>query len=143
MPPVTYSGATDFTNFSDVAAFHAKFKLPGSTTPSLLPPDLQRFREDFMQEELDEFRQACVKQDLALAADALIDLVYVAMGTAYLMGLPWQALWNEVQAANMRKVRQPRPGADPTQRGGVYDVVKPEGWEPPHVQQVLAEWGAP
>ena len=37
--------------------------------------------------------------------DALIDLTYVAMGTAYMMGLPWQDLWDEVQRANMSKVR--------------------------------------
>jgi predicted HAD superfamily Cof-like phosphohydrolase len=131
------------SNFTDVRAFHEKFKLAVSGTPSLLPPDLYHFRLNFMQEELNEFADAHKAGDLTMSADALIDLVYVVMGTAVLMGLPWEALWREVQEANMRKVRVPRPGADPTQRGGVYDVAKPEGWSPPDLARVLAEHGAP
>jgi len=131
------------SNFSDVQLFHRKFRLEMSTTPSLLPPDLLEFRNTFMSEELEEFIKAHSKGDLAGAADALIDLVYVAMGTAALMGLPWEPLWREVQEANMRKVKVPRPGADPTQRGGIYDVVKPPSWEPPDIARVLAEHGAP
>ena len=103
MPEVTYSARS---NYEDVRKFHEKFKLANGTTPSLLPPDLERFRQDFLREELEEFEHACAKKDLALAADALVDLVYVALGTAALMGLPWQALWDEVHAANMRKERQ-------------------------------------
>jgi len=131
------------SNFADVRAFHEKFKLTMSGTPSLLPPDLYHFRMNFMQEELDEFALAHKDGNLTDAADALIDLVYVVMGTAALMGLPWEALWDEVQRANMRKHRAPRAGGDPTQRGGAYDVVKPEGWTPPDIAKVLAEHGAP
>jgi len=58
-------------------------------------------------------------------ADALADLVYVALGTAYKMGLPFDSIWQAVQAANMRKV------AGPTKRGNKVDACKPEGWVGP------------
>lgn len=128
-------------NFDDVAAFHVRFDLPRPMTPRLLDPATQLFRSDFMQEELNEFWIACnpsynMKPDLAKAADALIDLVYVAMGTAVMMGLPWQELWNEVQRANMEKVRARADGAD-SKRGSALDVVKPPGWRPPDIEAVF------
>jgi predicted HAD superfamily Cof-like phosphohydrolase len=73
-------------------------------------------------------------------ADALIDLVYVAMGTAHLLGLPWEALWNEVQIANMRKVRAAADASD-SKRGSAFDVVKPPGWQPPNIKRILENYG--
>lgn len=129
------------TNFNDVATFHALFDLPRPATPRLLDPATQLFRSDFMFEELGEFNNACRpalgrEPDLAKAADALIDLVYVAMGTAVMMGLPWQALWDEVQRANLDKVRARADGSD-SKRGSALDVVKPPGWVGPDIEGVL------
>ena len=101
------------TNFDDVGAFHAKFDLPVSDpehgTPvfaaNLLDRNVTNFRTNFMHEELDEFERAVASRDLAEAGDALVDLTYVAMGTAHFLGLPWQALWADVQRANMSKAR--------------------------------------
>jgi predicted HAD superfamily Cof-like phosphohydrolase len=71
--------------------------------------------------------------------DALIDLVYVALGTADLMGLPWEKMFEEVQRANMAKERA--KSADEsmakTGRGHVLDVVKPAGWTPPDHLPIL------
>lgn len=126
------------SNFDDVGTFHRRFGLPSSVevmSPHLLDYDVQEFRKNFMQEELDEFTDACNNGDLAGAADALIDLVYVAMGTAHLMHLPWQALWDEVQRANMEKVRA--PDAESSKRHHHFDVIKPEGWQAPDIAGVL------
>lgn len=68
--------------------------------------------------------------------DALLDITYVAMGTAHLMGYPWEAGWDEVQRANMSKVRAKADGSD-SARGSSFDVVKPEGWRPPDINKVL------
>jgi predicted HAD superfamily Cof-like phosphohydrolase len=114
----------------DVLAFQQKFDVPMAPSPAFLDEEAETFRVKFMQEELDEFQEACDQLDLAKAADALVDLVYVVHGTALMMGLPWQALWAEVQRANMEKVRA--TSAEQSKRRSTLDVIKPEGWRPPN-----------
>lgn len=121
--------------FSDIREFHEKFRISEHDKPEFLDTDLANFRVKFMEEELDEFVVAMGKDDIAGMADALIDLVYVAMGTAHMMGLPWQALWREVHNANMRKVRT--ESAETSKRKSPYDVVKPPGWKPPRIAEIL------
>lgn len=124
------------SNFDDVAAFHEKFEIPRSKVPAMLTIGARQFRTKFMQEELDEFVQACEQNNLELAADALVDLVYVALGTADMMGLPWQRLWAEVQRANMSKERA-KPDGSNSKRGSALDVIKPPGWTPPDHKPLL------
>lgn len=119
------------SNYEDVKAFHAKLGLPVGDRPRLLEPSDYKFREDFLIEELTEFRQAHARGDLADVADALVDLAYVVLGTALWMGLDWEAHWAAVQAANMAKER------GQGRRGHTYDAVKPPGWRPPDHQAIL------
>ena len=136
----------NFDEFKDVKNFHQKFGLmaPEGLQPVHLTQRKLGERVEFMQEELDEFKKAVESQDMAGLADALVDLVYVAKGTAVMMNLPWNVLWAEVQRANMDKVR------GMTKRGHPVDVTKPEGWQPPHIDEVLgghqykrADWCKP
>ena len=60
---------------------------------------------------------------------ALVDLVYVAIGTAHLHGFDFEEAWRRVHHANMQKIRT--PNAEASTRGSKHDVIKPEGWEPP------------
>lgn len=120
---------------ADVRAFQEKFDIPMSQIPAFLDGKAERFRTKFLQEELDEFKEACQHQDLAKAFDALLDLAYVVHGTALMMGLPWDKGWAEVQRANMQKVRATDPTA--SKRGSPLDVVKPVGWQPPNHHQHL------
>lgn len=126
------------SDFSDVADFHRRFGLDYDGPPRPLPEDLAAFRERFLQEELDELRAARSAGDLAGCVDALVDLVYVALGTARLMGVPWRRAWTEVHAANMRKVRADSADDPRSLRGHPADVVKPAGWTPPDVAAALA-----
>lgn len=119
----------------DVRAFHKKFDILNNDQPTMLTRRKLQERIECMQEELDEFKSAVLTQDFPEQADALIDLVYFAKGTAVMMGLPWEELWNDVQRANMEKVR----GVG--KRGHSVDMVKPEGWTPPNGLQILSEHG--
>lgn len=139
------------THFSDVKAFHQKFGLMVGDVPRHLTKRKLGERIQFLKEELDEFAEASgysltksngtyeldtgFEQDLAAQADALIDLVYVAIGTAVQLGLPWQCLWDDVQRANMSKVR------GETKRGHKVDVTKPEGWVGPRTSEILISHG--
>jgi len=94
-------------------------------------------RVAFMEEELDELQEAHRDHDLVKIADALADLVYVAVGTAHMMGIPFDEVFRVVHAANMQKLR------GMTKRGMVYDAVKPEGWVGPEAEiaAILARAG--
>lgn len=129
----------DDQNYVDVVHFNVRFGLPAPTTPQLLDETTQLYRENFLLEELDEFAEAYRAGNLTDAADALVDLVYVALGTAVMMGLPWQQLWDEVQRANMSKVRA--TSVDESKRGSTLDVVKPPGWVAPDISAVLRRAG--
>jgi predicted HAD superfamily Cof-like phosphohydrolase len=120
----------------DVRLFHEKFGLDYDGGPRFLPPDLAEFRMKFMQEELDEYKQAGEQNDLEGQFDALIDLAYVLFGTSYLHGFPFAKGWRRVQMANMTKVRVERP--EDSKRGSGFDVIKPEGWQPPVLKDLLS-----
>ena len=110
----------------DVADFHLEvLQLTATESPTLLSQEfcMERFR--FMSEEIEEFVDAGIKGDMVGVADALADVIYVALGTAYQMGLPFQAIWDHVHRANMRKVK------GETKRGNSIDARKPEGWVSP------------
>src|SRR5262252_8227320 len=129
--------------YDDVGNFHVKFGLAteGSLPPQPLDPEILAFRVKFMLEELAEFcdaygmrivsarlaavsdevdgdsEQALTPVDVTGAADALADLVYVALGTAHMMGLPFNEIWEAVQKANMEKVRADGDDDERSKRG--------------------------
>ena len=116
-----------------VAGFNQKFGLitTGSGVRHLTDRKLKE-RISFLQEELDELRRGAEAQDMCEIADALVDLVYVAKGTAIFLGLPWEELFLDVHRANMSKER----GVG--KRGNLSDCVKPEGWVGPRTAKILA-----
>lgn len=116
----------------DIRDFHEKFEIDYEGPPRFLPDDLAGFRVKFLTEELNEFIHS---EQLETDLDALVDLVYVALGTAYLQGFDFNEAWRRVHEANMKKVRALSP-AD-SKRGSTWDVVKPEGWQPPSLKDLV------
>jgi phosphoribosyl-ATP pyrophosphohydrolase len=102
--------------------------LPIPAVPTMLGADRQEWAMAALKEELVEFEDACEAGDVVEAADALVDLVYFALGRLIEMGVPPLAVMDGVQEANMVKRRgelSKRPGSLGC------DAVKPEGWTPP------------
>lgn len=134
-------------NFKDVMDFHKKFGV-GSThlQPRLMERDIYDFRMKFLKQELVEIEEAYLRGDLVGFFDGLIDLVYVALGTADLASLPWQPGWNIVQWANMAKERAKsvEESLAATGRGHRLDVIKPPDWLPPDplLKELLINLGA-
>ena len=88
-----------------------------------------KFRIAFLQEELDETRQAYMLNDAEEVVDGLIDLCVVAIGTLDAFGVDPYKAWDEVLYANMRKnVGKKSTRPNPL---GVPDLVKPDDWEAP------------
>lgn len=115
--------------FDDVADFHTVvLQDEQPELPTLVSElyALERFR--FLNEEADEYYKAAMGADMVGAVDGLLDVIYVALGTLWKMGLSNESFtlaWNAVQNANMRKLR----GIGP--RGNSVDAIKPEGWYGP------------
>ena len=103
--------------------------------PSGLPlaPLSVELREWFLKalhEEIDEFRDSYEAQDLIGQVDAILDLVYFAVGRLQQMGLSRSqvlACFEAVHAANMTKKRGVQ-----AKRGNLEaDAVKPSDWISP------------
>jgi predicted HAD superfamily Cof-like phosphohydrolase len=122
----------DFDPVYDIVEFHRKFGQAYDGPPRFLPDDLHSFREKFMKEELQEYIDGVIVDDKARQLDALVDLVYVALGTAYLHGFDFREAWRRVHRANMSKVLANPEGDTRSHRDVKYDIVKPEGWVPPN-----------
>jgi predicted HAD superfamily Cof-like phosphohydrolase len=76
------------------------------TTPTINKADAQ-FVIDFIQEELDELREAVEENDIVGIFDALLDITYVGLGNgALVFGLKDKILqgYAEVQSSNLSKI---------------------------------------
>ena len=87
-----------------------------------------------MMEEVIEFLAGVSHDNIYEMADALVDLVYFAKGTASILGLPWEELWAAVHTANMKKTK------GITKRGDSEDAAKPEDWRPPDIKAVIDKY---
>ena len=125
------------TLLKDIDNFHKKYGFEKNEKVGI--PDnneLVNFRTAFLMEELAEYTNAITKKDAAGALDALVDIVYIALGTAWLFNLPFEKAWQEVQKANMSKVR----AKDKTgKRGTKFDVIKPKDWKAPNIERIIEE----
>lgn len=114
------------TNFEMVKEFHDKFEL--TQDPNNL--DYQKARIAHMTEELTEYVKAVKNEDREAQLDALVDLVYVALGTAHIDAFEFDRAFEAVHIANMKKIRQPSERSE-------WDVVKPEGWTAPDLKEFI------
>tara|TARA_R100000231_G_scaffold108138_1_gene80046 strand:+ start:480 stop:1088 length:609 start_codon:yes stop_codon:yes gene_type:complete len=83
------------------------------------------FMINTLEEELQEFKTAYDQNDYGEMIDALIDLIYFALGHIYRMGAPFEKTFDQVHKANMRK------SGGSTNRGD-QDAEKPENWQAPN-----------
>lgn len=153
------------SKFTDIRDFHTKFELHYENGPRELESDLSLFRIGFMIEELAEYAQASGYTNIShslntlhehikvgsrwvvgrneggrnpeVQFDSLIDLSYVAIGTSYLHGYDFDEGWRRVHAANMSKIRV--ENEDDSKRKSKFDVVKPRGWRPPDLSDLVKE----
>ena len=121
----------------DIALMHEKYKAKDWVFNKVCEEDyntLDTFlahRIDFLEEEVTETVNAYGSADPKEVVDGLIDTIVVALGTLDLFGVNSAKVWDEVYHANMNKevgIKESRP--NPL---GVPDLIKPEGWQPPHI----------
>ena len=119
----------------DVYEFNQK--IIGTKQPerfSVLNRERLLFALTAMYEELNEFTVANNCNNVGEALDAMIDLIYFALGRCYEMGITieqFEKCWNIVQEKNMAKKRGTK------NRGTDQDAMKPEGWQAADLGGVL------
>lgn len=119
---------------TDIAEMHAKFGV-NAVIRNLDSEKLKKFLEfriNFLQEELDEAKEAIASGDPKRAediVDAMIDLCVVSIGTLDAFDVDSFEAWNRVHDKNMQK----EPGIKPERPNplGLPDLIKPAGWTPP------------
>ena len=112
--------------FEQVKDFHRVFGSPVSETPVLMPEQRAKFRSGFMLEEIQEFIDS---KNIYDQADAMIDLIYFALGTLVEMGVKPKEIFDIVHNANMTKIWS---DGKVHRREGDGKVIKPPEWEDPY-----------
>lgn len=110
--------------YNEVKEFHSKFNHPVSDIPTQLTESRKADRAMWMREEVQEFIDSKTIHD---DIDAMIDLMYFALGTCVEMGIDPSIPFELVQKANMSKLF---PDGKPHYNEH-NKVIKPEGWVAP------------
>ncbi len=102
-----------------------------------LPPAEYDITVKSLKEEVEEFQEAHVKGDIIGGIDALVDLMYFAVGALYKKGLTAESIvdcMTAVHEANMEK----KLGVNARRGdGSAADAIKPEGWVAPEERIAL------
>lgn len=129
------------TQYDHVIAFHILSDQPVFPLGMALPEAKWLERKiKLLQEEHTELVAELMKlkdkpstysvESLAAVMRECVDLVYVVMGTAALLGMPFDVAFQMVHKGNLDKVKD----------GVVWNghkVVKPEGWEAPELEKLV------
>lgn len=111
--------------WKDVKLFHEKFGHPIADIPTFLSSGRAKNRAKWLMEEIAEF---LVAQDIYEQADAIVDLIYFALGTLVEMGIEPDDLFEIIQEANMSKLGE---DGKPLYNKKDGKIIKPDNWEDP------------
>ncbi len=115
---------------NNVREFHIKYGLGYKGPVRDLTRDQQKARLEHLREEISELIIGFEDNDREAILDACVDIVYVAIGTAYHHGFDFNEAWRRVHEANMKKIRG-------STKRSAEDVIKPEGWKEPNLKDLI------
>ncbi len=118
------------SEWEKVRKFHLRFGHPVSEYPRQLDHERAIKRYHWMLEEITEFIEA---DEIVEQADAMIDVIYFALGTLVEMGIRPDRLFDIVQTANMAKLW---PDGKP-HYNAEGKTIKPDSWKDPHYELEL------
>ena len=89
-----------------VENFHDAFGQKNANWPQHLETNEFKLRHRLMEEENNEYLEACIANDIVGIADALGDQMYILCGTILKHGLQHiiEDIFDEIQASNMSKL---------------------------------------
>lgn len=118
-----------------VEDFHNAFKQENGTVPRLLSDKESELRYNLMNEENQEYIEACREDNLVEIADALGDQLYILCGTILKHGMQHkiEEVFNEIQRSNMSKLGE--DGKPVFREDG--KILKGPGYTPPNIFDIL------
>jgi len=116
-----------FQDVKDVMHYHG---VPLALEPTLPTDEEFNFRATFLDEELNELHTAFIASNIVDMADAIADLITVAMGLAASMGLPLEEVCKIVNYANLNG-KEMVPNAAASKRNYAADLRKTTAFIPP------------
>lgn len=128
-----------------VQDFHKKFNAQINTKPTMITVEEGLLRYELMKEELEEYKEAILSQDLVLALDALTDMAYINCGSYVAHGLQdvAEAAFQEVQDSNMSKLGEDGKPVINGQNGFLDErkplgkILKGENYFEPNLQRFI------
>ena len=121
----------------DLLHFHMACDVDEFTDLSSVPPEIRELRMNLLEEEFQEYKDAEANDDEIWVADALADMIYIAIWTARVYGIPLDKVWAEVQRANMDKIDK---DTWKVRKRGDWKVLKPEWWKAPDVKWAIVNF---
>lgn len=133
--------------FRDMIFFHAAIEAVIGTTPAIPSAATRELRVSLITEEVTELLDALSAADvymkkyppgaviedqvelLAEIADGAVDSIVVILGTLLSYGIDFRPIWDEITLTNCAKA------SGLVREDGKR--LKPEGWKPPRVAQLL------
>ena len=85
----------------------AEFMLKGLQTTNGYNETQKEMYEDLIDEETDEFQEACINEPLANQIKEACDILVVVSGWLHSIGVEPQVAWDSVHSNNMWKVVNP------------------------------------
>lgn len=124
------------TTLDMVHEFHTTYSCTLEDKPNLTDKGVNNFRVNFLQEELDELKEALANNDLVEVLDALTDLQYVLDGTFLSFGLQEakEVAFDEVHRSNMSKLDE---SGQPIVRPEDGKILKGPNYFKPNLAKVL------
>ena len=122
---------------NSVKEFHEVFLIGNEEEPtSELTKEEVDLRYRLMQEENDEYLEACQNKDLVEIADALGDQLYILFGTILKHGMQYKIaeVFNEIHRSNMSKLDA--EGNPIFREDG--KVLKGENYFKPNIKEIIS-----
>lgn len=121
-----------------VSKFHDVFQIGNEEAPkAIVSEDVYMLRYRLMNEENEEYLEACIEGDLVEIADALGDQLYILCGTILKHGLQHkiEEVFDEIQRSNMSKLDS--EGNPIFREDG--KILKGEHYFKPDIKSILAK----
>ena len=92
------------SNFESVRKFMETFGQEIREKAGFPNNKIVSLRQDLIEEELSELKEAIANKDIKEVADALTDILYVTYGAGHAFGIDLDKCFREVQNSNMSKL---------------------------------------
>jgi predicted HAD superfamily Cof-like phosphohydrolase len=121
--------------FDQRREFNDAFKISSNDFFDVITTSEYGLEFNMLDEELNEYFTACMENNRVEIADAIGDMLYLIIGTAYKHGLDAEELgkvMDEIHRSNMSKLHNGE-----VVKTSVGKVVKPDTFSPPNIAEVL------